>query len=74
MEKEADLRGKIEGICLKYPRYGYRPVTEQLKREGDQHGAHRQDQSTCGQLFFLYGYSRDGIARLKSFQNIHPLY
>ena len=34
MEKEAHLRGKLEGICLEYPRYGYRRVTEQLKREG----------------------------------------
>ena len=23
MQKEADLRGKIEAICLEYPRYGY---------------------------------------------------
>jgi putative transposase len=33
MHREADLRGKIEAICLAYPRYGYRRVTEQLKRE-----------------------------------------
>lgn len=23
MQKEADLRDKIEAICLEYPRYGY---------------------------------------------------
>jgi transposase InsO family protein len=34
MQKEADLRGKIEAICLEFPRYGYRRVTEQLRREG----------------------------------------
>jgi len=34
MQKKTDLRGKIEAICLEYPRYGYRRVTEQLKREG----------------------------------------
>jgi putative transposase len=34
MQKKADLRGKIEAICLEFPRYGYRRVTEQLKREG----------------------------------------
>jgi putative transposase len=34
MQREADLRGKIEAICFEYPRYGYRRVTEQLKREG----------------------------------------
>jgi transposase InsO family protein len=34
MQEEADLRGRIEAICLEYPRYGYRRVTEQLKREG----------------------------------------
>ena len=34
MQRETDLRGKIEAICLEYPRYGYRRVTEQLKREG----------------------------------------
>ena len=32
MEKEADIRDKIEAICLEFPRYGYRRVTEQLKR------------------------------------------
>lgn len=34
MQRDADLRGRIEAICLEYPRYGYRRVTEQLKREG----------------------------------------
>jgi len=34
MQNEADLRGKIEAICLQFPRYGYRRVTEQLKRDG----------------------------------------
>ena len=34
MQKEADLRGKIEAICLQFPCYGYRRVTAQLKREG----------------------------------------
>jgi len=31
---EADLRDRIETICLGFPRYGYRRVTWQLKREG----------------------------------------
>jgi putative transposase len=31
---EADLRDRIEAICLGFPRYGYRRVTYQLKREG----------------------------------------
>jgi putative transposase len=30
-EAEADLRGKIEAICLEYTRYGYRRVTHELK-------------------------------------------
>jgi len=34
IQQEVDLRGKIEAICLEYPRYGYRRVSEQLKREG----------------------------------------
>jgi putative transposase len=34
MQREADLRGRIEAICSEYPRYGYPRVTEQLKREG----------------------------------------
>ena len=34
MKTEADLRGRIEAICLEFPRYGYRRVTRQLKREG----------------------------------------
>jgi putative transposase len=33
MEAETDLRDRIEAICLEFPRYGYRRVTEQLKRE-----------------------------------------
>ena len=33
-QEDADLRGKIEAICLEFPRYGYRRVTEQLKRNG----------------------------------------
>ena len=28
------LLDRIEQICLEYPRYGYRRVTHQLKREG----------------------------------------
>jgi len=31
--KQADLIGRIEAICLEFPRYGYRRVTAQLKRE-----------------------------------------
>ncbi len=31
MEAEADLRDKIESICLAYTRYGYRRVTHELK-------------------------------------------
>ena len=34
MQKGADLRGRIEAICLEFPCYGYRRVTEALKREG----------------------------------------
>ena len=30
----ADLRDRIEAICLEFPRYGYRRVTHQLKQEG----------------------------------------
>jgi len=36
MKAEADLRDKIEAICLEFPRYGYRRVTHQLKHEGCQ--------------------------------------
>ena len=31
MEAEADLRDKIEAICLEYNRYGYRRVTHELE-------------------------------------------
>lgn len=34
MKIEADLMDRIEAICLEVPRYGYRRVTRQLKREG----------------------------------------
>ena len=30
-EAEADLRDKIETICLEYPRYGYRRITHELR-------------------------------------------
>ena len=33
MKVEADLRDRIEAICLEFPRYGYRRVTQQLRRE-----------------------------------------
>ena len=33
MKSEADLIDRIETICLEFPRYGYRRVTEQLKRD-----------------------------------------
>jgi len=33
---DADLRDRIETICLGFPRYGYRRVTAALKREGKQ--------------------------------------
>ena len=33
MKTEADLIDLIETICLEFPRYGYRRVTEQLKRD-----------------------------------------
>ncbi len=36
MRAEADVRDKIEAICLEFPRYGYRRVTHQLKHEGCQ--------------------------------------
>ena len=34
VKAEADLVDHIEAICLEFPRYGYRRVTRQLKREG----------------------------------------
>jgi transposase InsO family protein len=34
MQQEADLRSKIEVICLEYPSYHCGRVTDQLKREG----------------------------------------
>jgi transposase InsO family protein len=33
VEIEADLRDRIESLCLEFPRYGYRRVTHQLKHE-----------------------------------------
>lgn len=36
MKAEADVRDKIEAICLEFPRYGYRRVTHQLKHDGCQ--------------------------------------
>jgi transposase InsO family protein len=33
MKAQADLRDRIEAICLEFPRYGYRRVTAQLRRE-----------------------------------------
>jgi transposase InsO family protein len=33
MQAEADLRDRIEAICLEFPRYGYRRVTHELKHK-----------------------------------------
>ncbi len=33
MKSEADPIDRIEAICLEFPRYGYRRVTAQLKRD-----------------------------------------
>lgn len=33
MKVEADLGDRSEAICLELPRYGYRRVTQQLRRE-----------------------------------------
>jgi len=38
MKAEADLRDRIEAICLEFPGYGYRRVTYQLKHEEWQTG------------------------------------
>jgi transposase InsO family protein len=34
LKEEADLKDRIEVICLEFPRYGYRRVTKQLQYEG----------------------------------------
>jgi putative transposase len=34
LREEADLRDRIEAICLEFARYGYRRVTKQLQHEG----------------------------------------
>ena len=34
LKEEADLRDRIEALCLEFPRYGYRRVTKQLQHEG----------------------------------------
>ena len=31
---EAELKARIEDLCLQYPKYGYRRITKQLHREG----------------------------------------
>jgi putative transposase len=36
MKAEADLRDRIEAICLQFPRYGYRRVTHELGHKGCQ--------------------------------------
>ena len=36
MEAKADLRDKIEAICLEYTRYGYRRVTHELSKWNDE--------------------------------------
>jgi len=34
MKLETDLMDRLEAICLEFPRYGYRRVSQQLKRDG----------------------------------------
>jgi putative transposase len=36
LQTQADLRDKIEAICLEFPGYGYRRVTKQLQHDGRQ--------------------------------------
>ncbi len=36
LKEDADIRDRIEGLALRFPRYGYRRMTAQLKREGFQ--------------------------------------
>ena len=33
-EHQKALEGRVEALCLEFPRYGYRRVTAQLHREG----------------------------------------
>ena len=33
-EQDADIRGKIEGLRVTFPRAGYRPLLHHLKRSG----------------------------------------
>ena len=40
-EWEADIRGKIEGVRVEFPRAGYRPLLNHLKRAGVQIGERR---------------------------------
>jgi len=32
--RQRAIEGRIEALCLEFPRYGYRRVTAQLHREG----------------------------------------
>ncbi len=41
MKGEADLRDRIEAICLEFPRYGYRRVTHELRHK-DCHVNHKK--------------------------------
>ena len=34
LKAQADLRDRMEAICLEFPRYGYRRVAKQLQHEG----------------------------------------
>ncbi len=41
VKAEADLRDRIEAICLEFPRYGYRRVTHELRHK-DCHMNHKK--------------------------------
>lgn len=65
MKAEADLRDRTETICLDFPRYGYRRVTYQLKREGKQVN-HKKVLRLMRESELLYRVKRRGVKTTNS--------
>jgi len=54
MKAEADLRDKVEAICLEFPRYGYRLVTREVLRLIRESGFRISPTSASGRALFTW--------------------
>jgi putative transposase len=69
---DSELRSNIEGVCLRYTRYGYRRVLGRLQRKGYRVG-HNRVNSLMGEMDLSVRPRRRRIRTTKS-DGSHPKY